>query len=521
MDTKAHEDALALAEMRQRVEAARRLLADLQDKVVQAEQLLGNHPGARLREANEQLVLAALQAHSDADAAVEALHQASRVAELDALTELPNRALLLDRLAHAIAGARRHGTRLALLFVDLDHFKQVNDTHGHAVGDQVLKRVAHDLAASVRASDTVSRRSGDEFLILLADVSQRADVVVIADKLIATLDGPPRPGDELPRPGASIGISLFPDDAQEPEALIALADAAMYRAKKQGRGRFAFHGESTTDAPAPPAAALDAPRHAQMREANEHLVLAALSAQVLQAGAEHRHEQQTRFLAVLAHELRNPLTVIRAASALLGRVRSEEPRLPRMRAIIEQQVVHMTRFVGDLLDVSRVSTGKLRLQPVAMDLASVIADVVEACRPAMDARGQRFELQVPEGPIELQGDPVRLTQVLNNLLDNASKYTPNGGKVGLTVESVAGTVELTVSDTGIGITAEALPDVFEPFVQDAHAVGFNGVGLGLGLTVVRELVEGHGGTVVVSSGGKGLGSRFVVTLPAPAQCGKT
>jgi len=256
-------------------------------------------------------------------------------------------------------------------------------------------------------------------------------------------------------------------------------------------------------------------RHSLLREANEQLLLAALGAQALQAAAEQAQRQQTHFLAVLAHELRNPLTPIRTAAALLSRVRSEE--LPRMQAIIERQVAHMARLVGDLLDVSRVNTGKLRLERRPMDLAVVIDEAVDACRPAMATRLQRFDVQMPAGALAVHGDADRLAQVFSNLLDNASKYTPVGGAIGLRVQVADETIVIAVSDSGIGITDEALPHVFDPFVQDTHAIGFNGAGLGIGLTVVRELVEAHGGTVVATSAGTGLGSRFTVTLPLVAR----
>ena len=136
----------------------------------------------------------------------------------------------------------------------------------------------------------------------------------------------------------------------------------------------------------------------------------------------------------------------------------------------------------------------------------------------MDVRLQHFGVLVPACALEVDGDPVRLVQVVSNLLDNASKYTPNGGEIALSVVVSDGTMVLNVSDTGIGISPEALSKVFDPFVQDPHATGFNGFGMGIGLTVVRELVEAHGGTVVASSRGKDRGSQFVVTLPllAPA-----
>jgi signal transduction histidine kinase len=146
-------------------------------------------------------------------------------------------------------------------------------------------------------------------------------------------------------------------------------------------------------------------------------------------------------------------------------------------------------------------------------MADLIDEAVRSCRPAMDARLQHFGVFVPSCALDVDGDPVRLTQVLCNLLGNASKYTQVGGEIGLSVTAAKDVIVMTVSDNGIGITAEALPRVFEPFVQDKHAIGFSGSGLGIGLTVVRELVEAHGGSVVASSAGSGFGSQFVVTLP--------
>jgi signal transduction histidine kinase len=251
--------------------------------------------------------------------------------------------------------------------------------------------------------------------------------------------------------------------------------------------------------------------HTQLQEANEQLVLAALTAQELQSAAEHAHRQQTQFLAVLAHELRSPLAPIRTAAALLGRLPVAE--LPQIQAVIERQVTHLSRLVGDLLDVSRVVTGKLRLDLGSIDLAGSIDQAVEACRPVINVRRQHLVIQLPLDPLPVRGDPFRLAQVVTNLLDNASKYTPNGGEIALSVEAIDEVVVMTVSDSGIGIAAEALCHVFEPFVQHPHAIGFNGAGLGIGLTVVRELVEGHGGSVVARSAGIGRGSQFVVTLP--------
>jgi len=261
-------------------------------------------------------------------------------------------------------------------------------------------------------------------------------------------------------------------------------------------------------------AALAAPvrgRRSQLREANEQLVQAALNAQELQAAAEHARRRQTEFIAVLAHELRNPLAPILNAAALLGRLPARE--LPSVQAVIERQVAHLSRLVGDLLDVSRVATGKLRLDIEWLDLSDTIEQAVHACRPAMDTRRQHLRVGLPSHALRLRGDPLRLAQVVSNLLDNASKYTPVGGRITLSAVVVDAAIVMTVSDTGIGIAPVALPRVFEPFVQDEHAIRFNSAGLGIGLALVRELVEAHGGSVVARSAGTGLGSQFVVTLP--------
>jgi len=249
----------------------------------------------------------------------------------------------------------------------------------------------------------------------------------------------------------------------------------------------------------------------QMREANAQLVIAALSAQDLQASAERTLEQQRNILTLVAHELRNPLTPI---SLLAGRlVRVTRAELPRMQKLIEGQVQHMSRLVDDLLDVSRANTGKLRLDRHPVDLIPILHEAIEVCSPVMMTRQLQFTARLPERCLKVSGDSVRLAQVLGNLLGNAAKYTPVGGVVSLSLSTDADSLTLRIRDNGIGISAQALPFIFEPFVQDVHAVGFNGAGLGIGLTVVRELVEAHGGTVVGTSEGDGQGSEFVVTLP--------
>ena len=504
-------------------------LSGLQHDVAEAESRLGGAQAAQLVEANEQLVLSALRLQEEADTQAVALAAASLSAQTDELTGLSSRAVLLDRLALTLVAAKWRGTRVALLFLDLNNFKQINDSLGHAFGDLALKLVAQRLTAAVREIDTVSRFGGDEFVILLPDLAQPADAGTVADKLIAALAVPSRVDDHFLRLTASIGIGVYPDDGDDAEALLERADAAMHSARRHGLGSVVRHGASAAAdghlnppalaafqrvaTPVEDALAEHERRNGELREANEQLVLAALGAQALHAAAQAAHERQTKFLAQVAHELRSPLAPISDAVMAIGLLHAGEPRLVRMHGILQRQIVHMSRLIGDLVDLSRAQTGKLRIDSSKIDLVDVVDAAIEVSRPAMDIRLQTFIVRVPSRPLQLQGDPVRLCQVLSNLLGNASKYTPEGGEIRLVVEAPAGSVVLTVSDNGIGIAADLMPDLFKPFVQDPRAIDLDGSGLGLGLTVVRELVEAHGGSVVARSAGSGLGSQFIVTLP--------
>ena len=261
-------------------------------------------------------------------------------------------------------------------------------------------------------------------------------------------------------------------------------------------------------------------RHeAALGPADEALLLAVLTAQSLQLIAEEALRRQTEALALAAHELRNPLMPIRTVATLLAKGIGVDD-LGQLASVLERQVTHMSRLVDDLLDASRVATGKLHMQCSQVDMAHVFDHVVDICKPAMDVRQQRFVAYVPDRRLTVHGDVVRLTQLFTNLVQNASKYTPVGGEIVLAcrVDAVDGAaggfeVEASIADNGIGISPEVLPMIFEPFVQDPHAVGFAKDGLGIGLTLVRELVRAHGGTVTASSPGTGLGSEFVVRLP--------
>ena len=532
-DVAAAEQAVAL--LHQQAEQLRADIAGSRRKLEDVQREFDATRAAQLLEANEQLVLAALQAETIAEAATGHLDELARASQRDALTDTPNRALMLDRLENAIAMARRHVTRLAVLFLDLDQFKQINDTHGHAVGDEVLQLVARRLESVLRASDTVSRHGGDEFLMLVGEISQASDAAVIASKVLAALEAPGRVGDHLLRLSGSVGIATFPDDGEDAATLISRADAAMYRSKRRRSGGFEFHHDEQSPLPSAAPAAVDAPQAPQapvarhesalaeqrpqlreLREANEQLVIAALTAQQLESQTEQAYTRQTRFLAMVAHELRNPLIPIQTAAGLLNRALSDEPLLAQLQAAIKRQVALVSRLVDDLLDGSRVSAGKFRLERSMVEMTGILSLAVETCRPAIEARSQRLTVNLAPAPLLVLGDALRLGQIVSNLLDNASKYTPKGGAIRLSAVLLDGALRITVSDNGIGIAADTLPNIFELFTQDARAVALYDGGLGIGLAVVRDLVEAHGGTVMASSAGHNLGSDFVLTLPIGA-----
>jgi diguanylate cyclase (GGDEF)-like protein len=522
-DPDAIEAALELASVRQETRVARAMLLQLQQAVEQAMKDVDGNPASRLRAANQQLICSALQALTDADDCNKILGEVARAAEHDPLTELPNRVLFRDRLEQAIAHAHRHGTRLAVLFVDLNRLKQINDTLGHAIGDQVLQQAAHTLAGCIRDTDTVSRHGGDEFLILLSEVMQATDAVAVADKITAVLGTPTRIGNNVLRLTASIGISLYPDDGQEADVLIDRADAAMYLAKRHGLARFVSHGalqagkQPSPSLRQPPnettmVVAVEPDQQAtRLREANEQLVVAAMGAQELRVDAEQAQQRQTQFLTILAHELRSPLAPLRLAADLMERLPATE--LPKVHAIIEREVVHLSRLIGDLLDIARINSGKMHIERTRVNMAQIVDAAVNACRPAMDLRKQHFDVRLPSGPTNVQGDPIRLAQIVRNLLDNATKYTGDGGHIRLSLTVLDDRVVLTVSDDGIGINPASLRAIFDPYIQENDAGGYTGAGLGIGLAVVRELVEAHEGTVVALSEGRGTGSQFVVSLP--------
>jgi PAS domain S-box-containing protein len=231
---------------------------------------------------------------------------------------------------------------------------------------------------------------------------------------------------------------------------------------------------------------------------------------------QHADRRKDEFLATLAHELRNPLAPIRNGLELMKLAGDDREMVEEARSLMERQLQQMVRLIDDLLDVSRITTGRLELRPQRIELATVVRSAVETTRAFVDSCEHELSIELPAEPIDLDADPTRLTQVFANLLNNAAKYTEPGGHIRLTAERQGGEAVVRVRDTGCGIPAEMLPHIFEMFTQVDTSSGRSQGGLGIGLTLVRRLVDMHGGTIEAHSSGPGTGSEFVVHLPVLA-----
>ncbi len=226
--------------------------------------------------------------------------------------------------------------------------------------------------------------------------------------------------------------------------------------------------------------------------------------------------RKDEFLATLAHELRNPLAPLRNGLEILERTRSDTPLGTDVRGIMARQLDQMVRLIDDLMDVSRINRGRISLKRERIDVLDAVRTAIETAKPAIDAAGHTFALELPPGPVVVEGDAVRLAQVFANLLSNAAKYTPRGGAIRLAVRAEGKQAAISVRDTGIGIPAEMLPKIFELFMQVDRAIERATGGLGVGLSIAQRITQMHGGTLGVESAGEG--SEFTVRLPmAPSR----
>jgi PAS domain S-box-containing protein len=235
-----------------------------------------------------------------------------------------------------------------------------------------------------------------------------------------------------------------------------------------------------------------------------------------EAALREANRRKDEFLAMLAHELRNPLAPIRNSVHVLRMTSEVDSSASRIVEMMERQVNHMVRLVDDLMEISRITRGKIELRKERVELARVVRSAVETSRPLIDAAGHQLTVDLPTEPLGLQGDAVRLAQVIANLLNNAAKYTDAGGHIWLSVYRDGGSAVIAVRDTGIGIPQDMLPRVFDLFMQVDRQDGIARGGLGIGLALVKSLVEMHGGSVEARSAGPGRGSEFVVRLPVAA-----
>jgi CheY-like chemotaxis protein len=256
-----------------------------------------------------------------------------------------------------------------------------------------------------------------------------------------------------------------------------------------------------------------APHEPAERELRLMDVLARQAADLIERTQAERRKDE--FLATLAHELRNPLAPLRNVLEILHR--SDDPRvIGQAQQMMRRQIDRMVRLVDDLLDLSRVTTGKFNLQKTRIQLADVVRSAVEDVKEMIHAAGHELVLRLPDAPVLLDADAVRLGQVFTNLLSNAAKYTPNGGRIELAAEPGADAVTVIVSDNGVGIPPASLERIFEMFGQLDTSIERGRGGLGVGLSLVKSLVEMHGGWVRASSDGSGKGSKFEIWLPTAA-----
>jgi signal transduction histidine kinase/CheY-like chemotaxis protein len=223
--------------------------------------------------------------------------------------------------------------------------------------------------------------------------------------------------------------------------------------------------------------------------------------------------RKNEFLAMLAHELRNPLASILNIAPILGQRAYEPSTVRQMSGVLLRQASHLARLVDDLLDVARITRGKIELRPQSLDVQEVIEHALEVTRPLIAARQQSVAFDPPPQPLRVDADPVRLTQVIGNLLSNSAKFSPDGARIEVTADLVDGAVRIGVRDEGAGIDAQILPHVFDLFVQGDQSLDRMQGGLGIGLTVAKRLVELHDGRIEVRSDGPGRGSEFTIVLP--------
>lgn len=487
-------------------------------------------PAARsdeILEVSELLAVTALHAHAADQDSRQALHSAARPYEVDALTGLPNRALFRDRFSQALAHARRRNSRVALLFVDLDHFKEVNDSLGHAAGDMIIRHVAQSLKEAGRDVDTVCRHGGDEFLILLSEIGDPSSAARFAEKVAASLSEPVRVGGTTLAVGASIGISVYPDDGEDQDILIQRADAAMYVAKRNGIG-FAF-ASTHTDATPRSTRTVSGEAHdpigllevalaeantsiTDLKAANARLELDLLNAEREQGKANQAKQYQSQLLNVVAHELRNSLSPLQSAAEVLSLVRSDMSLMPRLELVLKRQIGHITTMLTDLLDVSRLNTGRMTMELERVDLAAILQTSAEQMAASFAKRNQNVWVLIETPSPFLVGDSGRLSQLVCSLLDRVSVTAAHGAEITASLYDRDGAMVFSAAEgrdgaAGHDAAAERLD------VSDTSQSSDGSNMMSVSVLVVIELLKSHGGELTIARAPTGDSVRFQCLLP--------
>lgn len=463
-----------------------------------------------------------------------------RQANYDHLTGLPNRRLFRDRLDQAVKKSNRTGLPLALMFIDLDHFKEINDTLGHDKGDLVLAEVAQRLRRCVRETDNLARLAGDEFTVIIPEYDSVTTVERIAERLIRELQAPYKLDTTWGHVSASIGISIYTSNADKPESLLQNADKAMYDAKAQGRNRYAFFVQ-------------DAPVQFMGRtgqERSEAKTTPAASADDVTADLIHKLIQQnkelaetcrlkTEFLAGFSHELRTPLNAIIGFTELLkdGVTGSLTNQQNEFVTQVFDSATHLLELINEILDLSKIEVGKMTLELDHVQINPLLQKCLSIFSQQAYKKSVTLTFEPVEGDDWMAVDIRKVRQIAFNLLSNAMKFVGERGNVHMalrktsrkevTVMAPDGMVtrlldlpdsacdeflEVRISDDGAGIHAVELVNLFRRFSQVSSPLVRQQEGTGLGLALVSELVALHGGTVAVASA-QGKGSKFFAWLP--------
>lgn len=479
-------------------------------------------------EASELLAVTALHAAAAADESRDSFERAARPFDVDALTGLPNRVLFRDRLSQALAHARRRNSRVAVLFVDLDHFKEINDSQGHAIGDMIIRYVAGCLKDAGRDVDTVCRHGGDEFLILLSDIEGATGAASFAEKVSAALREPVRIADNTFRVSASIGISLYPDDGVDQETLIQRADSAMYVAKRNGLGvAFASAQHQVTTLPASdsgapatrdPVGLLEvalADAHAELADLkaqNARLEQVLLGAEREQIKANEAKQYQSRLLNVVAHELRNSLSPLQSAADVMSMVRMDPSLMQRLELVLKRQISHISTLLTDLLDVSRLNIGRLTIELERVDITDVIERAVLQRASELAKREHRVDVRIETESPAIDGDTMRLTQVVSTLLDRMSAGLRYGAQITVSVYDHNGMLFIAIADgSSTVLTHDSSAQTLD--FSASHPSDMGNDIVTVAVMVVIELLKSHGGQLTASHTATGEVRRVQIALP--------